>query len=110
MTQYQKIEKNIGDWELVLQSWGHFFKFLVSFIITMKGHFHCTKITFYLRKTNCLTHFSAYFVGLAYRGKDIVFRFIIEYSSLRDFGPEVYCYMRIFKDEIFWLVLELEIS
>jgi len=26
------------------------------------------------------------FVGLAYRGKDIVSRFIIEYSSLRDFG------------------------
>ncbi len=26
------------------------------------------------------------FVGLAYQGKDIVFRFIIEYSSLRDFG------------------------
>jgi hypothetical protein len=23
--------------------------------------------------------------GLAYKGKDIVFRFIIEYSSLRDF-------------------------
>jgi hypothetical protein len=28
------------------------------------------------------------FVGLAYyQGKDIVFRFIIEYSSLRGFGP-----------------------
>jgi uncharacterized membrane protein YcfT len=26
-------------------------------------------------------------VGLAYQGKDIVFRFNIEYSSLRDFGP-----------------------
>jgi hypothetical protein len=26
------------------------------------------------------------FVGIAYKGKDIVFRFIIEYSSLRDFG------------------------
>jgi hypothetical protein len=26
-------------------------------------------------------------VGIAYQGKDIVFRFIIEYSSLRDFGP-----------------------
>jgi hypothetical protein len=24
--------------------------------------------------------------GLAYQGKDIVFGFIIEYSSLRDFG------------------------
>jgi hypothetical protein len=28
-----------------------------------------------------------FIVGLAYQGKDIVFRFIIEYSSLRDFGP-----------------------
>jgi hypothetical protein len=27
------------------------------------------------------------FIGLAYQGKDIVFRFIIEYSCLRDFGP-----------------------
>jgi hypothetical protein len=27
------------------------------------------------------------FIGLAYQGKDIVFRFIIEYSSFRDFGP-----------------------
>jgi hypothetical protein len=29
------------------------------------------------------------FIGLAYQGKDIVFRFIIEYSSLRDFGSKV---------------------
>jgi len=27
------------------------------------------------------------FVGVFYQGKDIVFGFIIEYSSLRDFGP-----------------------
>jgi hypothetical protein len=28
------------------------------------------------------------YVGLAYQeGKDIVFRFIIDYNSLRDFGP-----------------------
>jgi hypothetical protein len=27
------------------------------------------------------------FVGLALVGKDIVFRFIIDYSSLKDFGP-----------------------
>jgi hypothetical protein len=27
------------------------------------------------------------FVGLAYQGKEIVFRFIVEYSSLMDFGP-----------------------
>jgi len=30
-----------------------------------------------------------YFVGLAYQGKDIAVRFIIEYCSLRDFGPSV---------------------
>jgi hypothetical protein len=29
------------------------------------------------------------FVGLAYQGKDIVFRFIIEHNSLTDFGPYV---------------------
>jgi hypothetical protein len=29
------------------------------------------------------------FVGLVYQGKDIVFRFIIEYSNLMDFGPWV---------------------
>jgi hypothetical protein len=27
------------------------------------------------------------FIGLAYQGKDIVFRFIIECSTLMDFGP-----------------------
>jgi hypothetical protein len=27
------------------------------------------------------------FVGFAYQGKDFVFRFIIEYSSLKDLGP-----------------------
>jgi hypothetical protein len=26
-------------------------------------------------------------IGLAYQGKDIVFRLIIEFSSLMDFGP-----------------------
>jgi len=30
---------------------------------------------------------SVFFVGLAYQGKDIVFRFIIKYGNLRDFGP-----------------------
>jgi hypothetical protein len=38
-------------------------------------------------KNTKLDHRSHPFVGLAYQGKDIVFRFIIEYSSLRDFGP-----------------------
>jgi hypothetical protein len=30
---------------------------------------------------------SRVFVGLAYQGKDMVYKFIIEYSSFRDFGP-----------------------
>jgi hypothetical protein len=34
-----------------------------------------------------LCELNNHFVGLAYQGKDIVFRLIIEYSSLRDFGP-----------------------
>ncbi len=38
-------------------------------------------------KNTKLDHRSHPFVGLAYRGKGIVFRFIIEYSSLRDFVP-----------------------
>ncbi len=51
------------------------------------------------------------FVGLAYQGKDIVFGFIIEYSSLMDFGPQVvglFLY-EDFQRMIFWLVLKLEI-
>jgi hypothetical protein len=39
-------------------------------------------------KNICVSLFYVvFFIGLAYQGKDIVFRFIIEYSSLRDFGP-----------------------
>jgi hypothetical protein len=38
------------------------------------------------------------FVGLAYQGKDSVFRFIIECSSLRDFGPYL---IGLFLDEDF---------
>jgi len=30
---------------------------------------------------------SCAFIGLAYQGKDMVFRFIIDYSCLMDFGP-----------------------
>jgi hypothetical protein len=39
------------------------------------------------------------FVGLAYQGKkDIVFRFIVEYSSLRDFGPQVIMGLFLYED------------
>jgi hypothetical protein len=45
-----------------------------------------------VRTVASLSHFGKnrnerLFVGLAYQGKDIVFRFIIEYGSLRDFAP-----------------------
>jgi hypothetical protein len=52
------------------------------------------------------------FVGFAYQGKDIVFRFIIEYSSLRDFGPYLIglFFYEDFWKMIFWLVFKLEIS
>jgi hypothetical protein len=49
--------------------------------------------------------------GLACQGKDIVFRFIIEYSSLRDFGSQVIG-LFVYEDSwkmIFWLVLGFEI-
>jgi hypothetical protein len=43
---------------------------------------------------------SSTFIGLAYQeGKDIVFRFIIEYSSIMDFGPYV---IGLFLCEDFW--------
>jgi hypothetical protein len=38
------------------------------------------------------------FIALAYQGKDIVFRFIIEYSSLSDFGPEVIIGLFLYED------------
>jgi hypothetical protein len=36
---------------------------------------------------NAMEQFLTAFIGLAYQGKDIVFTFILEYSSLWDFGP-----------------------
>jgi hypothetical protein len=40
-----------------------------------------------IKDPTIIVKFSPTFVGFASQGKDIVFRFIIEYSSLRDFGP-----------------------
>jgi hypothetical protein len=43
-------------------------------------------------------HFVYFCFGIAYQGKDIMFRFIIEYNSLMDFGHVVgFFYMRIFE-------------
>ncbi len=47
-----------------------------------------------------------FFIGLAYQEKDIVFRFIIEYSSLMDFWPlgkiiiGLFLYEGFLKDDI----------
>jgi hypothetical protein len=51
-------------------------------------------------------------LALLSKARDIVFTFIIEYNSLRDFGPKA---IGLFLCEdfwmmIFWLVLKLEIS
>jgi len=50
---------------------------------------YCTQVTFLWAGESAVMHTKPDFIGLAYQeGKDIVvFRFIIEYSSLRDFGP-----------------------
>jgi hypothetical protein len=48
-------------------------------------------------KSNC------HFIGLAYQGEDIVCRFIIEYSSLMNFGLQViglFLYEDFLKDDI----------
>jgi hypothetical protein len=54
-----------------------------------------------------LKHFCPNLLFVAYQGKDIVFRFIIEYSSLRDFGPlgdNRFIFIRGFlQDDIFGL-------
>ncbi len=42
------------------------------------------------------------FVGLAYQGKDVVSRFIIENSSLKDFGPYG---IVLFLYEDFWNII-----
>jgi len=50
--------------------------------------FKCVFLHRFVVECVCVSASMERFVGLAYKGKDIVFRFIIEYSSLiRDFGP-----------------------
>jgi hypothetical protein len=53
-----------------------------------------------------------FFIRLTYQGKDIVFRFILVYSSLVEFGPQVRGLLLYedFVKMIFWLVLKLEIT
>jgi predicted LPLAT superfamily acyltransferase len=66
-----------------------------------------------ISSTSTTSHFNLFFwslsllIGLAYQeGKDIVFRFIIEYSSsLRDFGA--YVIIGLFSYEDFWKLIIL---
>jgi hypothetical protein len=51
-----------------------------------------------LHKLGTVIPLKASFVGLAYQGKDTVFRFIIEYSSLRDFGPYIIIGLFLYED------------
>ncbi len=51
-------------------------------------------------ETQCQVNYIIF--GLAYQGKDIMFRFIIEYNSLMDFGPYV---VRLFLYEYFWKMI-----
>jgi hypothetical protein len=55
--------------------------------------------------------FHFHFFGIGYQGEDIVFRFIIDYSNLTDFGPHVIG-LFLCKDflMIFWLVWKFGIS
>ncbi len=50
-------------------------------------YFYFCKFFFFLKGKCMLQENDHAFVDLAYQDKDIVFRFIIEYSSLMDFGP-----------------------
>jgi hypothetical protein len=51
------------------------------------GHYAITSGTLWIQLFRLGLGGSSLFVGLTYQDKDIVFRFIIEYSSLMDFGP-----------------------
>jgi hypothetical protein len=57
-------------------------KFLPKFAIRLEIEIIC-HLNLFQHKSYCI------FIGLPYQGKDIVFRFIIEYTSLTDFGPYV---------------------
>jgi len=55
-------------------------------------YIHCNRISVSVKNLDVLSvnnvhlHAQQWFVGLAYQGKNIAYRFVIEYSSLRDFG------------------------
>jgi len=68
----------------------HIWDFLLHGTVLLKSACVNKVCSWFVAHFNVTLHamdFGRDFVVLAYQGKDIVFRFIIEYSSLRDFGP-----------------------
>ncbi len=87
----------------ILKIWQNWSFFVPKFAIGL-DQIIC-HLNLFQHKSYCI------FIVLALVGKDIVFRFIMEYTSLRDFGPYV-IYLFLYEDlenMIFWLVLKLEI-
>ncbi len=68
-----------------------FFFFLMGFVFCDSYYSTdalCTRFTLvFIMFVSNRKKLQGFFVGLALVGKDIVFRFIIEYSNLRDFDP-----------------------
>jgi hypothetical protein len=112
MTQHQKIEKNMNaTTSLFISTYNVKLKIIIylycqTYKLTLKTKFIkylAAKAALHLRviseqeemvpnvisprkEKKTRTH-TLQFIGLVYQGKDIVFRCIIEYSNLRDFGP-----------------------
>jgi hypothetical protein len=61
--------------------------FLNSLIVKPLVTCQLTNVEMNQHSCGSLTKTILLFIGLAYQGKDIVYRFIIEYTILRDFGP-----------------------
>ncbi len=67
---------------LILKIWQNCSFFVPKFAIGLEIKIIC-HMNLFQHKSYCI------FIVLALVGKDIVFRFIMEYTSLRDFGPYV---------------------
>jgi hypothetical protein len=64
-----------------------FWSFLVLFALTWIFPTSYTLVLSLANSSTVSLVLNQNFIDLAYQGKGIVFRFIIEYSSLMDFGP-----------------------
>jgi hypothetical protein len=60
---------------------------VLSFILLLLFSKHTQLMPQVLNVFPKMLAMAQHYIGLAYQSKDIVFRFIIEYNNLRDFGP-----------------------